>query len=54
MLPLHTLPPAFGLVMLNPCFITSDYLLQKVVTFFTITGQMAGTNVYALALLSIP
>jgi len=45
MLPLHTLPLAFGLIMVNPCFITGDYLLQKVVTFFTITGQVSETKV---------
>jgi len=45
MLPLHTLPLVFRLVMVNPCFITNDYLLQKVVTFFMIMGQVSGTNV---------
>jgi len=40
MLPLHTLLLEFGLVMVNPCFITIDYLLQKVVTF-TISGQVS-------------
>jgi len=39
MLPLHTLLLACRLIIVNICFITSDYLLQKVVTFFKITGQ---------------
>ena len=50
MLPLHNLLLAFGLVMVNPCFITSDYLLQIVLTIFMIMGQVSGTNIQALTL----
>ena len=52
MLPLHSLLLAFGLIMMNPYFIISDYLLQKVVTFFTITGQVSGTKSKPLCLCS--
>jgi hypothetical protein len=45
MLPVHALPLGFWLIVMIPGFITCDDPMQKVVAFFAITSQVAGTDV---------
>ena len=39
MLPLHGLPLGLGLIVPNPCLVTCDHLLQKLITIFFIMAE---------------
>jgi len=48
-LPSHALPFGFWIILINPVFITSDDVIQEVITIAAVPFQKTGADVLAFA-----